>query len=115
MMADDIPAISLPIMPEAHLIIQVLDRHADNLGGHLTEAVQFVSDALGKDKQSKVICHCFAGMSRSATVVAAYLIASQGIDVGKATEYVLQKRRVAQPSKAFLAQLKLWAAGRVQS
>lgn len=62
-----------------------------------------------------VLVHCQAGMSRSATVVAAYLMRAQGLDPVDAVSYLRECRPVVDPSETFWYQLGLYgqAQGRV--
>ena len=54
-----------------HLVIAVDDSEYENLLIHLPQACQFMQAALENDG-GKVLVHCVMGISRSATVVAAY-------------------------------------------
>jgi atypical dual specificity phosphatase len=61
------------------------------------------SDSVG---ENRVLVHCFAGMSRSATIVIAYLLVTTPMTVGEATEFVRSKRSVIRPNCGFIEQLK---------
>lgn len=64
-------------------------------------------------KKEKIFVHCVAGVSRSATIVLAYLI-KHGIDDGtpmnflEALMYVAQKRQQISPNYGFIKQLRIW-------
>jgi atypical dual specificity phosphatase len=62
-----------------------------------------LSDSVG---ENRVLVHCFAGMSRSATIVIAYLLATTPMTVGEATEFVRSKRSVIRPNYGFIEQLE---------
>ena len=53
-----------------HLTIPVQDSELDNLLIHLPEACRFIQNAL--DQGGRILLHCVMGISRSATVLAAY-------------------------------------------
>ncbi|KAJ9096797.1 hypothetical protein QFC21_005068 [Naganishia friedmannii] len=66
------------------------------------------NDAQGVTNKAAVLVHCQAGMSRSATVVAAYLMKTLNISPDDAVEMIREKRPVVYPSETFRAQLELW-------
>ncbi|KAG8761197.1 hypothetical protein FRC14_006246 [Serendipita sp. 396] len=57
-----------------------------------------------------VLVHCLAGMSRSATLVCAYLLATTSMNTEETIEFVRSKRRIIQPNYGFQKQLKRWEA-----
>lgn len=54
-----------------------------------------------------ILVHCDAGMSRSATVVVAYIMKRDGLSADDALNYVLRKRAIA-PNQYFLVGLMDW-------
>jgi len=52
-----------------------------------------------------VLVHCVQGISRSASVVCAFLMALYGWAPGKAVTFVKTKRRITEPNFGFVAQL----------
>ncbi|KAL9904697.1 dual specificity protein phosphatase 19 [Glossina fuscipes] len=54
----------------------------------------------------KILIHCNAGISRSPSVVIAYLMHYRGMDFQTAYKYVKTKRPCIQPNEGFLIQLK---------
>lgn len=70
------------------------------------------SNAFIKDGQDKGAClvHCYGGVSRSATLVVAYLMKKYSIGVEEALQKVKNKRFCACPNAGFLAQLRLYEA-----
>lgn len=52
----------------------------------------------------KVLVHCLQGLSRSATLVLAFLMIKKGMTVTEAVETVRSKRRI-YPNDGFLQQL----------
>ena len=58
-----------------------------------------------------VLCHCAAGVSRSASCVVAYLILYRGMRFEAALALVQQRRRIAQPNEGFVAVLRALPVG----
>ena len=74
--------------------------------GHLDEALAFIHQALHQDNNNnKVLVHCNAGVSRSATVIIAYLM-QQAMTYDQALAVVRQNRPTAQPNRGFAQQLQ---------
>jgi len=69
----------------------------------LNEAFNFIEDA--KAKGEKVLVHCRAGQSRSASIVIAYIMWSFHWPLTKAYSFVQEKRPVVSPNLGFIAQL----------
>jgi hypothetical protein len=73
------------------------------LAAHLPKTTSFIGDALG-DPNSRILVHCMKGVSRSPSVVAAYLMAVYEWSSGRAVQYIKMKRAV-EPNSGFLEQL----------
>jgi len=56
-------------------------------------------------KKKRVLVHCQAGISRSATLVIAYLIKHQKMNLKDAYLHVKSKRPQIGPNKGFIQQL----------
>lgn len=57
-----------------------------------------------------VLVHCLAGISRSATVVCAYLLATTSMNTQETISFVRSKRSIIQPNYGFEKQLRSWEA-----
>lgn len=79
--------------------LQIIDYTGTNLDEHLKEIIQFVDDAI--DNEGKVLVHCQLGVSRSPSVVAAYLVACKGFSAEKAILTIRQMRDIL-PNNGFL-------------
>ncbi|XP_059470264.1 dual specificity protein phosphatase MPK-4 [Neocloeon triangulifer] len=86
--------------------IQVTDNEKEALILHFDDGVQFINQAM---ESGVVLVHCYYGVSRSATLVLAFLMKKYGIDFDEAMERLLQRRRFVQPNPGFEAQLRLYA------
>ena len=57
-------------------------------------------------KSGNVLVHCFAGVSRSSTIVMSYLMKKLGMTFKEVLDYVRKKRWVVNPNPGFVRQLK---------
>lgn len=58
-----------------------------------------------KNSGGRVLVHCQAGISRSATICLAYLIQSHRVRLDEAFDFVKQRRGVISPNFGFMGQL----------
>lgn len=58
-----------------------------------------------KESGGRVLVHCQAGISRSATICLAYLIHARRVRLDEAFEFVKRRRQVISPNLAFMGQL----------
>ncbi|KAI0642259.1 phosphatases II [Trametes meyenii] len=82
--------------------------HADLLQ-HLDITTAFIKTAL-EDRRNTVLVHCAMGISRSPTVVCAYLIATKGMSPHEALDFVTSRRAIVCPNLAFRRQLEMYTA-----
>jgi protein-tyrosine phosphatase len=81
------------------------DNRMENIYSHFDMVHLIIKKALSEGK--RVLVHCAAGVSRSATLVAAYLIIERSIPVQEALSVILKKRECINPNVGFISQLKL--------
>jgi len=91
-----------------HCRIPLVDSPFSELAGFLPASTSFLQEALG-DSDARVLVHCFRGVSRSASVVAAFLISEYGWTSSQAVNYVKLKRSIVEPNPGFLSQLNEYA------
>ncbi|KAH7054676.1 phosphatases II [Auriculariales sp. MPI-PUGE-AT-0066] len=97
------------IVAKNRLMLPILDAPMFDILQHLPRCVEFVRQAL--EGSGRVYVHCQAGISRSATVVTAYIIQTQRRSVQSALELVRAKIKCVQSTNAgFMEQLALWHA-----
>ena len=87
-----------------YLIINALDNENTNLMKSFEKTNEFIQKAFYENK--KVLIHCQAGRSRSATILAAYLIKTFGMNSKTVLEIIKSKRSIIQPNKYFSKQLE---------
>ena len=82
--------------------IQAKDLSDFNLSSHFNRAADFIESGLSSN--GKVYVHCYMGISRSASIVIAYLMIKKGMSVKEAVTTVRSQRSII-PNKGFLTQL----------
>jgi len=94
-----------PKFPESYdyLVVDVADASCENLTSHFDACLKFIARALLDG--GNVLVHCFAGRSRSTTVVAAYVMATEGYSFKETMTLIKRVRPAAQPNAGFVAQL----------
>lgn len=83
------------------------DSSTENLLQVLGEACEFIKSSLAK-KDGGVLIHCHQGVSRSASVVIAFVMEEMDLDYDTALRYVREGRPKINPNKGFAAQLEMW-------
>jgi len=86
------------------LWITIADTPAANILEKFEQTTQFIKDALAQN--GRVLVHCLQGISRSPTIVCAYLIATRFITAKQAIKLVQSKRKVVDPNTGFREQLQ---------
>ncbi|KJH41485.1 dual specificity phosphatase, catalytic domain protein [Dictyocaulus viviparus] len=75
-------------------------------GGQLSECVAYINDAV--QCNGNVLIHCEAGVSRSVTVVSAYIMQKLKLTVEEAIDIVKKSRPLACPNSGFFRQLQIY-------
>ena len=70
------------------------------------QAIPYIEECYKKDQN--VYIHCFMGISRSVSVIIAWLMWKKDITFEKAYSIVKHVRFFARPNSSFYTQLKLW-------
>ncbi|CAE8653690.1 unnamed protein product [Polarella glacialis] len=89
--------------PLERLLVAVPDESSSRLDRHFTACSSFISEGLKNG--GSVLVHCFAGQSRSPTLVAAHLMCVEGWTAAVALEFVQRRRPSVHPNAGFLSQL----------
>lgn len=101
--SDEIP----PTARNRHYFrIKAADTLSQDLTPTFSRAVQFISRAHMKD--ANVLVHCRAGVSRSATLCAAYIANKEGVHPEYAIQHMKRSRSIVNPNTSFRAQLNKW-------
>jgi len=81
-------------------IINVDDFEEENIFQYFKECIEFI------EKSDKIYIHCMAGVSRSASIVIAYLLWKNKKGYNETYFDVKNKRRYIGPNQGFVIQLK---------
>ncbi|KAG2147985.1 protein-tyrosine phosphatase-like protein [Suillus clintonianus] len=84
--------------------LQLLDKDASSIYTAIDRANQVITDA--RNNGGKVLVHCVAGVSRSPTIIAAYLISRCSVSLKDALGLLVRARPAVCPRQGFIAQLK---------
>ena len=79
------------------------DIENEDILSEIQRLVPIIHEDLEKGKG--VLCHCFCGVSRSATLVAAYLIKYKNMSVKEALNFIKSKRKQVDPNEGYIKQL----------
>lgn len=86
-----------------YLILDAIDNQDFDLSQHFEQANQFIKSAL--ENNGKIYVHCICGVSRSVSIVCAYLIKEHQMTLEEVIEKIKFKRPVANPNDGFRQQL----------
>jgi len=88
-----------------HKLIIIEDFGDENIAKHFEPCIEFIDQCRSK---GNVLVHCASGVSRSATIVIAYLMKKNKWKYQEALEYVRKRRNIIEPNEGFVKQLKSW-------
>lgn len=90
------------------LRIRIPDIETERINVHFETTYKFIEDAFNDN--GVVFVHCTMGISRSVSIVVAYLMKKLGGDADKCLAIVKNTRRIACPNDAFMKQLRHFEA-----
>ncbi|KAM4711739.1 dual specificity protein phosphatase 16 [Anableps anableps] len=91
-------------IPESHFLrVPVNDSFCEKILPWLDRSVDFIEKA--KASNARVLVHCLAGISRSATIAIAYIMKRMDMSLDEAYRFVKEKRPTISPNFNFLGQL----------
>ncbi|CAF1163554.1 unnamed protein product [Rotaria sordida] len=90
-----------------YMRVDVLDLPSENIRKYFDKTFQFIDEAL-HIKTNNVLVHCSAGISRSPTLVLAYMIKKYHMTLDEAFNKMRQLRQIVDPNISFIVQLRDW-------
>ena len=88
---------------ENHKVIPAEDFESFDLSVFFEQAIDFIEENL---KKTNVLVHCFAGVSRSSSIVIAFLMRKNAWKFEETLKFVRERRKCAYPNSSFGKQLK---------
>jgi protein-tyrosine phosphatase len=83
--------------------IELPDYQSQNILQYVPEALSFISEALNS---GRILVHCAAGVSRSASIVISYMMVKHSWSFQSAFDYVRSKRSCIWPNDGFQSQIQ---------
>jgi dual specificity MAP kinase phosphatase len=92
--------------PEISILhIKINDEIDTKITNYLNQALDFIHNSLSSNNSNKILIHCEAGISRSSTIVIAYLIKYKNKSLNDAYQYVKQCKKNIAPNINFFNEL----------
>ena len=94
-----------PVFPDKfkYKIIEVSDDETSDICQHFRDCIAFMTEVIGN--KGTILVHCAAGVSRSASVVIAYIMYTHKLKFLDAFKKVKEKRPCIRPNPGFISQL----------
>lgn len=94
--------------PEAfeYKFLLINDEENEEILCYLDEISDYIHQTLTTNPGAKLLVHCFAGHSRSASMVIAYLMKYHDMTYDEALDLVKKNRETASPNDGFVTQLR---------
>ena len=90
------------------LHINILDKSDAKICDHFETTSDYIDEAL--QNGGKVLVNCLKGVSRSTTIVAAYIIRKYQVSHKTAIEMIRKRRKCVAPNIGFYLALRRWSA-----
>jgi protein-tyrosine phosphatase len=87
------------------LHVPIDDDWQEDISQHFLQVIQFID---AESKKGPVLVHCAGGISRSPTLVAAYLMWEHGWTRKETIQYITAKRNIVDPNDGFMDQLLMF-------
>jgi hypothetical protein len=86
-----------------YLFVKIIDRPSEKISAHFKSVINFIHKARSEGKN--VYVHCQAGISRSATLLTAYIMSHFGVGMVDALGHIQRRREAICPNEGFRKQL----------
>jgi dual specificity phosphatase 12 len=105
---EDVCTAAMVTLHIKQLVVRVEDDDDAPIAGIFRTCIEFIEEELASG--GAVYVHCFMGISRSPTIVAAYLIWKKGLSDEEAIRLIQSQRPIVNPNDGFRAALRAWSA-----
>lgn len=95
-----------PIEGIDNYFLMANDNQYSDLITYFPETYQLICHCV--ESQRPILVHCAAGISRSATIVCAYVMKKRGMTVQNAIAWVKHRRTIINPNPSFRTQLEIY-------
>ncbi|CAG8588825.1 25510_t:CDS:2 [Dentiscutata erythropus] len=86
-------------------VIPIRDNESQDISKYFEETFMFIQNVLDQEDR-RILVHCEMGMSRSPTVVIAYIMRSQKKSLKEAVIFVKERKSFVRPNSGFYRKLK---------
>ena len=87
-----------------YMNIPIDDTSSQNIEQYFDSSYNFIENAVNTN--NNILVHCFAGRSRSASILIAYFMKKNNWSYDLAYQYLKEKRQIINPNKFFINALK---------
>lgn len=87
-------------------VLDVADIPSQNLLQHLPQSTEWIGNAVKRG--GRVLVHCYAGISRSAAIITAFLMSEHKISAECANQLVRKAKYNIYPNPGFKQQLEIY-------
>jgi len=98
-----------------HLCLNLIDNESQNIVRYFDITYHYIDNIISKNISSsseknkqRILIHCICGVSRSVTILLAYIIKKYNYTPRYALTLVQKKRPIADPNPNFMKQLELY-------
>lgn len=93
--------IKIPNIIHYHIPLEDIDTNISQYFDFLCERISY-----HLRNGDRILVHCVMGVSRSATIILAYLMKEKNMSFSQALHYVQSRRNIIRPNDSFLRQLR---------
>ncbi|KTW28813.1 hypothetical protein T552_01443 [Pneumocystis carinii B80] len=90
------------------IFFEINDESDENIIQYFPEGIKFIEECFNMDEKNKILIFCQAGISRSTTIAAAYLMKKRNISKEEAILCIKKVHPNAEPNPGFIQQLQLF-------
>jgi protein-tyrosine phosphatase len=96
-----------------HLCLSLIDNEQQNIIHYFDITYHFIDNIISKNiphtqNPNKILIHCICGISRSTTILLAYLIKKYNYKPNDALNIVKKRRNIVNPNNNFMNQLEIY-------